>query len=180
MLFKIYCENIVVAFLNCHFLFFILFFLSFVHTFLLLSFFFFFFFSCFFSTIHVCPLLFPSSPFFSTSFSFSTRFQNLSLFFFIQLSLFLLFFFFFYLIPKHSLALRDKKRRKRQREKEQVRDLACSTVDQRTQAGGESAFTVPSHAFRSAATCLPPQRSPNGSNGLCLFSLFFSFFVLLL
>ena len=89
-------------------------------------------------------------------------------------------FFFFYLISKHSLALSVIRNGERGREKEQVRDLACSTVDQRTQAGGESAFTVPSHAFRSAATCLPPQRSPNGSNGLCLFFLFFSFFVLLL
>ena len=89
-------------------------------------------------------------------------------------------FFFFYLISKHSLALSVIRNGERGREKEQVRDLACSTVDRRTQAGGESAFTVPSRAFRSAAACLPPQRSPNGSNGLCLFSLFFSLFVLLL
>ena len=50
MLLKIYCENIVVAFLNCHFLFFILFFLS------ISSIHFFFFYSCFFSTTHVYPL----------------------------------------------------------------------------------------------------------------------------
>ena len=33
LLLKIYCENIVIGFLNCHFLFFILLFLYFIHTF---------------------------------------------------------------------------------------------------------------------------------------------------
>ena len=42
LLLKIYCENIVIAFLNCHFLFFILFFLSFIYTFFSFSFFLFF------------------------------------------------------------------------------------------------------------------------------------------
>ena len=44
LLLKIYCENIMVTFLNCHFLFFILFFLSFIHTF---------FFSLVFSPLHM-------------------------------------------------------------------------------------------------------------------------------
>ena len=49
MLFKIYCENIIVAFFNCYFLFFILFFLSIssIPLFFLLF---------FFSTTHVYPL----------------------------------------------------------------------------------------------------------------------------
>ena len=45
LLLKIYCENIVVTFLNCHFLFFILFFLSLFHSY--------FFSPGFFSTTHV-------------------------------------------------------------------------------------------------------------------------------
>ena len=49
MLFKIYCENIVVTFFNCHFLFFILFFLSISSIPL-------FFYLFFFSTTHVYPL----------------------------------------------------------------------------------------------------------------------------
>ena len=49
MLFKIYCENIVVTFFNCHFLLFILFFLSFSSIPL-------FFYLFFFSTTHVYPL----------------------------------------------------------------------------------------------------------------------------
>ena len=53
LLLKIYCENIVVAFLNCHFLFFILFFLSIssIRTFFFL--FLFLFFSFFFSPPHM-------------------------------------------------------------------------------------------------------------------------------
>ena len=75
LLLKIYCENIIIAFLNCNFVFFILFFPSqHLDTFLLLYSFFFFFFSlCFFSTTHV-----------SHSFPLST-----------------FFFFFFYIIPYH-------------------------------------------------------------------------------
>ena len=119
MLFKIYCKNIVVAFLNCHFLFFILFFLSFVLTFLLLSFFFLLFFSLVFSPpytyAHSC---FHPPPFFLLLFLFLLD-SRTSLSFSLSSSLFFYFFFFsfFYLIPKHSLALLDKKRRKRERER---------------------------------------------------------------
>ena len=77
LLFKIYCENTMVAFLNCHFLFFILFFLSIASTR--------FFFSCFFSTTHVYPS--------SLLFLFLLDSRSISL----SLSL--------YLILEHSLAL---------------------------------------------------------------------------
>ena len=55
MLLKIYCENIVVAFLNCHFLFFILFFLSISS----IHFFFLFFFLLFFLHHTRIPILAP-------------------------------------------------------------------------------------------------------------------------
>ena len=131
-----------VAFLNCHFLFFILFFLSTssIH-------FFFHFFSLVFSPLHTYT---HSS---SLLFLFLLDFKSLSLF----LSL--------YLILEHSLALYVI----RNRERTSKRYLACSTIDRRTQAGAESMFTMPSHGFRSAAARLPPQRSLNGSNGFCLF-----------
>ena len=139
----------------------------------------FFFFSLVFSPpytyAHSC---FNPPPFFLLLFLFLLD-SRTCLSFSLSSSLFFYFFLFsfFYLIPKHSLALRDKKRRKRQREKEQVRDLACSTVDQRIQVGGESVFTVPSHAFHSATTHLPPLRSLDGSDGLCLFfSFLFCFY----
>ena len=109
--------------------------------------FFFFFSSCFFSTTHVYPL--PLSLFLSPTFSF-----------FYFLFLFLLDF------RTFSNSLCDKKWRKRLREKDQGRDLACSTVDQRTQVDRESAFIVPSRTFCSAATHLPPQHSSDGSDVL--------------
>ena len=144
MLLKIYCENIVVAFLNCHFLFFILFFISFIHMFLS-----FFFLSSFLHHTRI-PLLPPSSPFF---------------FYFL---------FLFSLDSRtFSSSLRDKKQRKRQREKEQVRVLVCSTVDRRTQAGEESVFTVPSCALCSATVHLPPQHNLDGSDDLCLFCFYY-------
>ena len=84
MLLKIYCENIVVEFINCHFFLYIIFpfFLSIIHTFL-----FFFFFSWFFSTIHVYPyipflsLFFLHLPLSRTSLSLSFS-SSLSTFFF--------------------------------------------------------------------------------------------------
>ena len=77
LLLKIYCENIVIRFLNCHFLFFILFFLYFIHTF----FYFPFLFLSFFSTTHVYPLLYLSSFFFSYFFFFFSLIpESLSLF----------------------------------------------------------------------------------------------------
>ena len=98
MLLKIYCENIVVEFLNCHFfffyiLFFLSFFLSIIHTF--------FFSYLFFSTTHVYPYI----PILSLFFPLLSTFQNLPLSFFLQLSFSTLFFFFFFkffcLIPTH-------------------------------------------------------------------------------
>ena len=107
MLLKIYCENIVVAFLNCHFLFFILFFLSFIHTFL-------FFFLLFFLHHMRIPTPISILSFFSlllflflldsrTSLSLSRSFSNS------------LFFYFLFLLDSStfSSSLCDKKRRKR-------------------------------------------------------------------
>ena len=107
LLLKIYCENIVVLFLNCHFLFFILFFLSIASTL--------FFFSCFFSTTHVYPS--------SLLFLFLLDSKSLSPALSLSLSL-SLYYFFFYLILEHSLALYVI----RNREKTIERYLACSTV----------------------------------------------------
>ena len=119
MLLKIYYENIVVAFLNCYFLFFILLLLFFsIHPYVS-----FLFFSLVFSPPHTSthsylhPLLF-----FSTSFSFSTWLQNLSLFLSLALS-FSTFFFFFYLIPEHSLALCVIRNRERGRERKNKREI---------------------------------------------------------
>ena len=95
MLLKIYCENIVVAFLNCHFLFFILFFLSTssIHFFFLL----------FFLHHTLIPTLAPFFFFFYLILDHSLSLSS-SLFFY---------FFFSYLILEHSLALyviRNKER----------------------------------------------------------------------
>ena len=143
-----------VAFLISHFfILYIIFPFNFIHTFL--SFFSFFFFSPPHTYTHSSSLLF--------LFLLDSRSLSLSL------SLSLLFLF---LLDSRTLStsLCDKKQRKNKQE-------ACSTVDRRTQAGVESAFTVPSRAFRSAAAHLPPQRSPDGLDGFCLF---FSFLFLLL
>ena len=87
-------------------------------------------------------------------------------FLYLSLSLALCFyFFFFYLILEHFLTLCVI----RNRERTSKRYLAYSIIDRRTQAGVESAFTVPSCTFCSAAARLSPQRSPDGSNGFCLF-----------
>ena len=111
MLLKIYCENIVVAFLNCHFLFFILFFISFIHMFLS-----FFFLSSFLHHTRI-PLLPPSSPFFFYFFLFFYQIPKpLSLFLPPALS-FSTFFFFFHLIPEHSLALSVIRNREKGRER---------------------------------------------------------------
>ena len=99
-LLKIYCKNIVVTFLNCNFLFFILFFPSYhLDTFLLLFSFFLFFFSLgFFSTTHVSHS-FPLSTFFFFFFQFIPDH------FFLSLSLSLsLYFFYFYFYFLSSLA----------------------------------------------------------------------------
>ena len=145
MLLKIYYENIVVAFLNCIFPFF----LSIIHTFPF-SFFFFFFFSLDFSPPHTYthylhPLLF----FFST-FHFIPKPPSL----FLSLALFLyFFFFFFYLILKHypTLSVIRNGERGRERKNRWVRWLR---------------FVVPSlHSLcrcAAATACLPPQRSPDG------------------
>ena len=81
LLLKIYCENIVVTFLNCHFLFFILFFLSLFHSY--------FFFPWFFLH-HTCiPLLSLST----LLFLFLVHYRSLSSAISLSLSLFLLFLF---------------------------------------------------------------------------------------
>ena len=114
LLFKIYCKNIVVTFLNCHFLFFILFFLS-------ISSIPFSFFLLFFLHHTRIPIL---APFFFLFYMIPDLSLSLSL----SLSLY---FFFFYLILEHSLALYVI----RNRERTSKRYLACPTVDRRTQAG---------------------------------------------
>ena len=95
MLLKIYCENIVVEFLNCYFFFFS-FFLSSISFFSFLSFFFFF--SLHFSAPHLYTHISPSSPFIFLYFPLDSR-TSLSLSFSSSLSQ--LFFFFFYLILTH-------------------------------------------------------------------------------
>ena len=70
LLLKIYCENIMITFLNCHFLFFILFFSS-HHLSSISSSFFFSFFLLVFSPPHTYPTPFLYLP----SFSFSSSFQ---------------------------------------------------------------------------------------------------------
>ena len=105
ILLKIYCENIVVAFLNCHFFFFILFFISFF-----LSSIRFFFFSLDFSPPHTYTHISPSSPFFLYFPLDSRTFLSLSF----SSSLFFFFFFLFLLDSKIlSSSLCDKKQRKK-------------------------------------------------------------------
>ena len=86
MLLKTYCENIVVAFLNCHFFFFILFFLSFfpssIH---------FFFFSLDFSPPHMYTHIYHPLPF--CFFYFPLSRTSLCLSFFLQFSFSTFFFF---------------------------------------------------------------------------------------
>ena len=97
MLLKIYCKNIVIAFLNCIYLCFF----QPGHTF-----FFFFFFSLDFSPPHTCTLISTLSFLFSTfQFPLHSR-TSLSLSFSSSLSLL----FFFYLIPNGE---RDRKRKNR-------------------------------------------------------------------
>ena len=105
LLLKIYCENIVVTFLNQNFLFFILFLISFI------SFRPYVFFFLLVFLLHTrCPISIP--PFFLFSFSPHSRmFQHYtssshSPFFFLQPSLFV--FFFFYLIPEHSSLMQSR------------------------------------------------------------------------
>ena len=105
LLLKIYCENIVVTFLNQNFLFFILFLISFI-SFRPYVFFFFLFFS---STHVVLSLSLPS--FYFLFLPHSRMFQHYtssshSPFFFLQPSLFV--FFFFYLIPEHSSLMQSR------------------------------------------------------------------------
>ena len=109
LLFKIYCENIVVTFLNCHFLFFILFFLSISS----IRFFFF---------LHHTRI--PTLPLF---FFYFYLIPNHFLQFSLSLSLSLSFSssLFFYLILEHSLALYVI----RNRERTSKRYLACSITD---------------------------------------------------
>ena len=119
MLLKIYYENIVVAFLNCYFLFFILLLYFSIHPYVS----FLFFFSCFFSTTHIYPLLSPSSPLFLYFFFFFYLIAKpLSLSFSSSL-FFYFFFFFFYLIPEHSLALCVIRNRERGRERKNNREI---------------------------------------------------------
>ena len=97
LLLKIYCENLVIAFLNCHFLFFILFFPS--HHISSIRFFFF---------LHHTRIPLISSIY--LLFSFSSSFRIISSTISLCLSLALFFhFFYFYLILEHSLPLSHKK-----------------------------------------------------------------------
>ena len=130
LLLKIYCENIVVAFLNCHFLFFILFFLSISS---ICTFFFSFsFFLFFFSPPHMYTQ-FSSLLFLFLFLLDSTLSRAFSLSLSLSLSLFSTFFL-FYLILEHSLGVYVI----RNRERTSKRYLACSTVDRKIQADAES------------------------------------------
>ena len=119
MLLKIYCENIVVEFLNCHFFFFFIYYFSFLSFFL--SSIHFFFSSWFFSTTHVYPYI----PILSLFFPLLSTFQNLPLSFFLQLSFSTFFFFFSFLIPTHypAFSVIINKERGRERKNRWVRWL---------------------------------------------------------
>ena len=109
LLLKIYCENIVIAFLNCHFLFFILFFLS------ISSIRFFFFFSFFFSLVFSPPHTYIHSS--SLLFLFLLDSRSLSSAFSLSLSLSLFLLFLFLLDSRiFSNSLCDKKQRKNKQE----------------------------------------------------------------
>ena len=166
MLLKIYCESIVIEFLNCHFFFFIYyfsflsFFLSSIH----------FFFPLDFSPPHTYTHISLSSPFFFLYFPLSRTFLSLSF----SSSLSQLFFFFLiFLLDSNTLSnfLCNKKRRKNR----WVRWLR---------------FAVPS-APLSVPPCLPLCRRRSSSTlpplvvlpttrlgqiGLLFLSFFFSFF----
>ena len=103
LLLKIYYENIVIAFLNCHFLFLYYFsFLNYIHTFLF-----------FFLLVFSPPHTYPTHIFIYTSLSFSSSFQiSLSPALSLKLSLFLLFLF---LLDSRTLSSSDKKQRKNKR-----------------------------------------------------------------
>ena len=152
MLLKIYCENIVVEFLNCHFfffyiLFFLSFFLSIIHTF--------FFSSWFFSTTHVYPYI----PFLSLFFlHFPLSRTSLSLSFSISLSTFF--------FPTHYLAFSVIRNGERGRERKirWVRWLCFA-----------AAARLPPHYRLSSS---PP---PGWVRSACsFFSFLFSFFSYLL
>ena len=98
-LLKIYCKNIVVTFLNCNFLFFILFFPSYhLDTFLLLfSFFLFFFFSWFFLHHPCIPLFSSIYLLFLFLLVHSRSFLPLSLSLSLSLSFYFFYFYFYFL-----------------------------------------------------------------------------------
>ena len=155
MLFKIYCENIVVVFLNCNFLFFILF-LSFIHT-------------IFFFTTRVYPLLSPSSPFFLYFFFFFLLFfylilepLSLSLSFFLQLSFFFFLFYQFIIFYLFLLDSRTLSTVIRDREIKNKRLLAPPLIEGHRQALSLFCSIVGQMAFVS------------------LFFFFFSFFFIVM
>ena len=149
MLLKIYCENIVITFLNCIFP-------LFLSTRPYVSFFFFFFFfSLDFSPPYTCTLISTLS-FFFLCFLVSTSFQNLPLSFFLQLS----FSTFFFLL--------DSKWRKRQKEKEQMGQMALLRH-------AFALLSVPPRLLLCHYCLSSSQRSPNGRQLVSFFS-FFSFY----
>ena len=157
-----------VTFLNCHFLFFILFFLSFIHTF---------FFSLVFSPLHMHTHSYFYPPLFFYFFFLYLILKPLSL----SLSLCLSNSFFFYLIPKHPLALFVIRNGERGRERKNKREilLAPPLIEGHRPAENRRSLC---QAMTSAPPPLVflPNAAQMGQMTYVFFFSFFSFFLLLL
>ena len=152
MLLKIYCENIVIEFLNCHFFFIYYFsFLSFYHSYVS--------FLLFFLLVFLHHTRIPIYPFPLPFFSPPSTFQDLPLSFFLQLS-FNLFFF-----PTHYLAFSVIRNGERgsERKNRWVRWLCFAT-----------AARLPPHYHLSSS---PP---PGWVRSACSFFFFFSYLLVLI
>ena len=155
MLLKIYCENIVVEFLNFHFFF--------LYYFSILSFYHpnvsFFFFSLEFSPPHTYTHISLSYPFFFSTFHFP---KPPSLF--LSPALFLNFFFFHFLLDSNTLSnfLYNKKWRNRQRERIDWLDGSA---------------LLPPLVFHPTATAVILPITRLGQIGLFILFFLFSFFI---
>ena len=150
----------------CFFILYIIFpfFHPYVSSFLFLFFFFsFFFFYCFFSSTPVYPLLSLSS---------------LLIFFFylipehiLQLSVFLRFL--LLLDSEHSLALSVIRNKERDRERKNKREILLAPLLIEGHRPVENRRSLCQAVPCTIATCLPPQRNQDGSNGFCFFYYYF-------
>ena len=139
-------------------------FLSSICFFFSFSFFFsFFFFYCFFSSTPVYPLLSLSS---------------LLIFFFylipehiLQLSVFLRFL--FLLDSEHSLALSVIRNKERDRERKNKQEILLAPLLIEGHRPVENRRSLCQAVPCTIATCLPPQRNQDGSNGFCFFYYYF-------